>query len=225
MSSCRDALKTMTRCHDAYDCFFSYTRQSSESGWAAKSFVHQLARLLQRLGKSCFYDAESLVGEKVVKCVHLAGSAGVLVCILDDAFPSMWCLREIVQAITHSVPIVTIYDQEQFLFKEVGKDAWLRKQIPCDIVQAVFARGSIPFNSHPFYVEGAEQKFRECLMNLLVPQHKLSFPASIQVASRDDEYHDYTLDFPATIAVASDDEHNHYECMHGAGATRCIFRL
>merc|ERR1712118_57236 len=101
-----------------YDCFFSYTRQSTVRGWAAKMFVQQLAKILQHHGISCFFDTESLIGEEVATCVDRAGSAAVLVCVLDDAFPSKWCLKEIRNAIQNHVPIISIFDQDCFRFQD-----------------------------------------------------------------------------------------------------------
>lgn len=146
-------------------------------GWAAKMFVQQLVRIMEHRGKSCFFDAASLVGEEVATCLSHAGCAAVLVCVLDDAFPSKWCLGEINNAISKEVPIITIFDQDCFRFQDVGKEAWWRKGIPAEVVQAVFARGTIHFNSHPYFVQTAEQKFEECLMTLLQSQSPL--PASV----------------------------------------------
>lgn len=135
--------------------------------------VQLLSRLLQRRGRSCFFDASSLVAEDVASCEKHAGAAAVLVCVLDDSFPSKWCLKEIDQAIKNGVPIVTVFDMYYFTFKDVGKDAWWKKRIPAAVTQAVFAKGTIHFNSHPDFLEQAEQRFEERLLNLWTAQFLL----------------------------------------------------
>lgn len=155
-----------------YDFFISYTRQSQRREWAAGMFTQQLSSILQHGGKSCFYDASSLVAEDISTCLSHAGSTGVLICILDDAFPSRWCLAEIEAAIRNAVPIVTVFDMFKFNFEDVGKDGWREKlvnglPIPHGVIQKVFSKGTIYFNSHPSYVRVAEQEFQQKALRLL----------------------------------------------------------
>lgn len=110
---------------------------------------------------------ESLVGKKVAACVEHAGAASVLVCVLDDAFPSKYCLAEIQEAIAKGRPIITIFDSNRFQWKDVGKPAWWSKRIPGEVIQKVFERGTVFFNSHPVYKTVAEKEFVDVMMKLL----------------------------------------------------------
>jgi len=170
-----EALPTFSEPVSTYDVFFSYTQQSKETGWAARMFTQQLSRILGRRGKACFLDACSLVAQDIRTCLCHAGSVAVLVCVLDDAFPSAWCLAEIESAIRNGVPIITVFDMLSFNFKDVGKQSWQRKlvngmPIPVEVIQAVFSKGTIHFNSHPIYVDTAEKDFEDNLMRLLDTQ-------------------------------------------------------
>jgi len=169
------------------DCFFSYTRQSERRGWVARMLVLHLARILQHRGQSHFIDSESLCGSCIETCIGQAGSARVLICMLDDAFPSRWCYQEILAAIGRRVPIVTVFDQECFRFEDVGKDVWRRRNLPDEVVQAVFARGAVPFNTNPHYVGVAEKVFEETLMNLLQTQQKRPLPARVMPGPEEEE--------------------------------------
>lgn len=138
-------------------------------------FVHRLHTLLEDCGRSCFFDATSLIAEDVASCVKHAGATSVLVCILDDCFPSKWCLKEIEQAMRNGVTIITVYDMFRFTFNDVGKDEWMKKpDIPFEVTQAVFAKGAIPFNSHPDFFKQSMQLFEGRLMNLWQAQLALS---------------------------------------------------
>jgi hypothetical protein len=167
----------MSDIHEKYDFFFSYTRQSQRHGWTAFTIVQQLCRLLERCGRTCFFDAKCLPGRDVASCVKHAGSATVLVFLLDDSFPTKWCLKEIEEAIDNRVPIITVFDMYNFTFKEVGKDAWWAKRIPPAVIQAVFAKGTIHFNSHPDFAEQAEHLFEERLVKLWQEQRLPSGPS------------------------------------------------
>lgn len=121
---------------------------------------------------TCFYDVGCLPCCEIKSCTEQAGASRVLICVLDDKFPSRWCLKEIEAAISSQVPIIPIFDQNQFKWEEVGKPAWWTKKvcgrrIPGSIVQAVFARGAIHFNGHPDYIDLAENLCVKRLLSLL----------------------------------------------------------
>lgn len=138
-------------------------------------FVQLLKRVIAPPGSSsptCFYDVEGLVGEEVASCVECAAAAKILVCVLDETFPTKYCLREIEAAIANNRPIITVFDGNRFLWKDVGKPAWWSKKvngihIPMEVIQKVFERGTICFNTHPDYQPAAEKRFVEVVNRLL----------------------------------------------------------
>lgn len=168
--------QTMTPFVAVNDFFMCHTKQSSRSGWSSTMFVRDLTRLLRRQRHSVFVDMDSLSGQEVSSCLRHARSAKVLVCVLDDAFPTRWCLEEIHAAIANEVPIVTILDMSRFLWSEVGKDTWWTKRIggariTPDVIDRVFARATIFFNGHIDYVDQAENRVTSRLRKLLPRPH------------------------------------------------------
>jgi hypothetical protein len=119
--------------------------------------------MLSHHGKCCFFDQHDLQGKLIQDCAEHASRAKALICVLDDAFPTPWCLEEIQAAINSATPIYTVFDMSKFLWSEVGKEAWFNKGISHSIVRKVFERGTIHFNSHASYRNTAEDAFVSAL--------------------------------------------------------------
>lgn len=151
---------------DTYDFFMCHTKQSTL--WSSEAFVRALGSSLRKRGMTVFFDVEALQGREIADAVRFAGTARVLICVLDDKFPTMWCLREIEKAVQNEVPIITVMDQKEFNWREVGKDMWFNKtvegeSIPRSLIDKVFKMGTIMYSSHPNYETAAEERLLQLL--------------------------------------------------------------
>jgi hypothetical protein len=166
----RGTLITNT-CSSRPDFFICHTKSSQL--WECGRFAQfQIRKPLRDLGFSVFFDVKDLQGQRIPTCEQAAAESRVLIAVLDDAFPSEWCLREMAAAKKNGVPIQTVLDTAKFTWRDAGKESWRRKRVngqPIDesLIQYAFLHGTFMYNGFPDYADLSESLFLEVLLRNL----------------------------------------------------------
>eukprot|EP00930_Biecheleria_cincta_P097349 TRINITY_DN89073_c0_g1_i1.p1 TRINITY_DN89073_c0_g1~~TRINITY_DN89073_c0_g1_i1.p1 ORF type:complete len:538 (-),score=123.65 TRINITY_DN89073_c0_g1_i1:108-1721(-) len=137
--------------------------QESES----EEFARELYQLLSKQGYTVFLDVIDLPVGTVDECVNVVKDAKVLLVILDDHFPSQWCLEEIKAALSSGRFIQCIYNEFKFDWDQVGKPAWWAKGLPYEVIAGIFAQPAISYHRHHLYEDGAIRHTLEVLYELV----------------------------------------------------------
>lgn len=169
------------------DVFLCHTKQSVKN--ETKSWMREVYRHLTQHGLIVFFDEVSLPGCSISACIKEATCAKVVLAVLDDVFPTKWCQLELAGALEGGALVQTIYDTETFTWEQVGKDAWLQKDLrdigdveKIAFVNAVFSLPAIPYNRNLVFLEAAQKNMLKILERLLPPVARSSTAAASSAA-------------------------------------------
>lgn len=142
-------------------------RIAREEESESEDFARELYQLLSQQGYTVFLDVIDLPEGTVDECVKVVKDAKVLLVILDDHFPSQWCLQEIKAALSSGRFIQCIYNEFKFDWDQVGKPAWWDKGLAYEVIGGIFAQTTISYHRHRCYEDGAIRHTLEVLYELV----------------------------------------------------------